>query len=232
MADDALAHQTKICTKCGEFKLRDRDFSRKASSPDGQRTYCKPCGAAYTRSWKADNPQYQAEYFAENAVVLKDKKRVYRSKNSDSIAAYNRGWRQKNPEYFRAWDTKNRASRRAATNRYHKRRKHEDPTFKLSRNISRGICLSLKGQKKGHQWQSLVGWSLAELVAHLERQFAPGMSWANYGDWHIDHRQPIVSFSFSTPADPDFKACWCLTNLQPMWSVENLAKGGRRVLLL
>ena len=53
------------------------------------------------------------------------------------------------------------------------------------------------------------------------------MSWDNYGEWHIDHIIPVSSFSFDNVDSEDFKKCWSLTNLQPLWSYENIKKSNK-----
>ena len=55
------------------------------------------------------------------------------------------------------------------------------------------------------------------------------MSWGNQGffGWHIDHIKPIDSFSFTSHNDSDFKECWGLDNLQPLWWQDNMKKGNR-----
>jgi len=54
----------------------------------------------------------------------------------------------------------------------------------------------------------------------------PGMTRANYGtEWEIDHKIPLWSFDYSDIADPQFKKCWALDNLQPLWKGDNLKKG-------
>jgi hypothetical protein len=70
----------------------------------------------------------------------------------------------------------------------------------------------------------LVGYSLDRLRRHLERKFLPGMSWANMGSWHVDHIIPVSVFNFKTAEDVDFKKCWALKNLQPLWAADNMAK--------
>lgn len=62
-------------------------------------------------------------------------------------------------------------------------------------------------------------------MVHLERQFTPGMSWTNYGDWHIDHIKPLASFDLTDRVQL-LVACH-FTNLQPLWAEENLKKGDR-----
>jgi len=46
---------------------------------------------------------------------------------------------------------------------------------------------------------------------------------SKYG-WHIDHIIPKVVFNFKKPEDEDFKRCWAMSNLRPLWSHDNLVK--------
>lgn len=111
---------------------------------------------------------------------------------------------------------------------FYKRRQRENPMVHLSSNISTAIWASLKGNKGGH-WETLVGYTLNQLKRHLEKQFQTGMTWDNYGEWHIDHKIPQSVFNFSKPEHMDFKRCWALKNLQPMWSLDNLSKHNKLV---
>jgi len=62
---------------------------------------------------------------------------------------------------------------------------------------------------------------------HLQKHFKKGMSWENYGQWHIDHRIPESWFKITCYTDSSFKDCWALSNLQPLWAKENLTKNNR-----
>jgi hypothetical protein len=73
----------------------------------------------------------------------------------------------------------------------------------------------------------MVGYSAEQLKKHLEEQFTDGMNWENYGQWHIDHIKPISSFEFDSSEHKQFKVCWSLDNLQPMWGIENIKKGNK-----
>ena len=64
-------------------------------------------------------------------------------------------------------------------------------------------------------------------MQHMEAQFKPGMSWDNYGEWHIDHIKPKAKFEFSSAHDEGFKACWSLSNLQPTWASDNSRKSDK-----
>ena len=86
---------------------------------------------------------------------------------------------------------------------------------------------SLNGIKESKSWESLVNYSLEELKCHLENQFSEGMSWENYGKWHIDHILPVSSFNIQDLNDDNFRKCWSLDNLQPMWAEENIKKSNK-----
>ena len=106
-----------------------------------------------------------------------------------------------------------------------------DPMFKLNKHISLCIRNSLNGTKKGSRWEHLVGYTFLDFRKHFERLFKDGMTWNNHGNgigkWNIDHIIPIVKFNFTKPEHKDFQRCWALSNLQPMWSLENMKKGDK-----
>lgn len=83
-------------------------------------------------------------------------------------------------------------------------------------------------------WPEMVEYTAEELKNHLERQFLKGMKWENYGKygWHVDHIVPVSDFNFTSSEDPEFKACWALGNLRPLWSKENHSKHAKRTHLL
>ena len=97
---------------------------------------------------------------------------------------------------------------------------------KLSRCISGGIRWSLRnnGSKNKRHWEELVDFTYDDIVVHLKSKFKEGMTLENHGKWHIDHIRPVSSFNFITPEDKDFKKCWSLDNLQPLWALENILK--------
>lgn len=95
---------------------------------------------------------------------------------------------------------------------------------RLSVALSGNMRHSLRGNKAGNHWETLVNYTVTDLRKHLEKQFTDGMTWDNYGKWHIDHITPISAFSFDKPSDMDFKRCWALSNLRPLWAKENRQK--------
>lgn len=111
-----------------------------------------------------------------------------------------------------------------------KKRHYRRPKYRLSRNIKTGISKSLRTGKPG-LWEQRVGYTIAELREYLQRRFEPGMSWENYGQWHIDHIRPIACFDFSTYQENDFKRCWSLSNLRPLWAKDNWTRKKNRQLM-
>ena len=59
----------------------------------------------------------------------------------------------------------------------------------------------------------------------LEARFTPGMTWDNYGEWHIDHVRPLASFDLTDVEQ--CKAACHYSNLQPLRARDNMAKGDR-----
>jgi len=73
----------------------------------------------------------------------------------------------------------------------------------------------------------MLNFTVDELITNLESQFQPGMTWDNYGEWHIDHKIPDSWFYYSSTEDEGFKKSWSLENLQPKWAKDNISKGNR-----
>lgn len=138
-----------------------------------------------------------------------------------------------------AWYAANRESIRVRSKLYRQRNKEKikaeyasNPKARVSRNMSNNIRYCIGRKKNGARWESLVGYTLSDLTSHLERQFVRGMSWDNYGEWHIDHILPIAGFEFETASDPEFRAAWALSNLRPLWARENQSKSAKRTVLI
>jgi len=108
-----------------------------------------------------------------------------------------------------------------------KRIKRNTPNGNLNHRMEVAILLAIKGEKKGRKWEGLVGYNVEELKEHIERLFTKDMNWDKFikGHIHIDHKKPKALFSYKTVDDEEFKKCWGLDNLQPLWAVDNMKKG-------
>ncbi len=118
-------------------------------------------------------------------------------------------------------------------NREYSRKRRQNVKIRLSRTISRLISFSLNSKnssKDNEHWEDIVKFTIQEFIEHLEKQFLPGMTWKNRGGkngWHIDHIIPIRFFDYKSMDDIEFRMCWSLNNLQPLWKKDNLEKGDK-----
>jgi hypothetical protein len=162
---------------------------------------------------------------------VSDKK--WYEKNREKRLNYFSDWQKENYEYRKKYmdeyRKENKEKIKEVKRNYQKHKRHTDPIYKLISNFRTAIYTVLKENKldKYSNYFNMVGYSALELKEHLEKRFTNGMSWDNYGEWHIDHIKPISSFIFETTEDDEFKQCWSLDNLQPMWGVENIKKSNK-----
>jgi hypothetical protein len=188
--------QKKACTSCGLEKALS-DFPIDRHRRDGHREQCKACREQVKRAWKLSH--------TENV-------KAYNKKSRENHRGYRKAYCKKNPEII-----KNARRNYVDSHR-------NDPKTILHRRISGGVRRGLASGKAGRSWESLVGYTLAQLRRHLEKHFLPGMTWENMGKWHIDHKIPVSAFNFTAPDDIDFRKCWALKNLQPLWARDNEVK--------
>lgn len=161
---------------------------------------------------------------AENPEKTRLRRRLYRERNLsdpllrqkqiDDCRRYHENYKKRDPERYRK-QVVARGIRVRST-----------PKGRLRNRISFAIWSTLRKNKGGRSWTSLLGFSVDDLKKHLESQFRDGMSWELLmsGDIEIDHKIPYCALPHSHPDDENFKKLWALSNLQPLWRWENQAK--------
>lgn len=107
---------------------------------------------------------------------------------------------------------------------WQKKKRDDDKSFRIEGSIRARMNAALKGRVKKNSIRDLP-YTTEELIKHLESMFEEGMSWDNYGEWHIDHIKPCSMFDHTDREQ--FLECWSLDNLQPLWKIDNLVKGDR-----
>ena len=211
--------QLKICSKCSIPKPLNA-FAKHNTSLFGVHSTCKKCRSGASKIYRTKIQEELNEkgrkYYHETIKKQHTRAKKYYTKNCEEIQSQRRKYREENSEKVQKWRSE-----------YFKMRRQTDPMFKLNSSMSTVIGQSLKGNKAGRHWESLVGYTLDDLKKHLEKQFIMGMTWNNYGEWHLDHKIPVSIFNFEKSEHGDFKRCWALSNLQPMWAKENWSKGAR-----
>ena len=190
-----------------EVKEHRREYERRFEVKDKKKKYVKKNNIRIKK--------YQENYRKDNKLKIKELSKNYYNKNKESLLKNMREY-SKNNRYLM-----NKLARR------NYRKYKNNVNYKLNRNFSCLVRQSLFRNKGGKMWQGLVGYSLIDLKKNLESNFKEGMSWSNYGEWHIDHIIPKSKFKFKDYLDDEFKKCWSLNNLQPLWAIDNIKKGNK-----
>lgn len=155
--------------------------------------------------------------------VIKDRNSFYRyNRSKDKLQSRCKNCCKKynaryNKEYYRL--NKDKILKHKLL--YKNNRYKTDINYRLKIILRSRFYATLK-QNKNSCILDIVGCSIKNLKKHIEKQFVKGMSWSNYGKWHIDHIKPCASFDLSQPEHQ--KQCFHFTNLQPLWATDNLKK--------
>lgn len=233
----------KPCNKC-QIEKPLTEFHRNKSSLDGFTHICKDCAIAKSRAWYAANKEKAAAttkaYREENKEICVARAQTWAEENREKSRAIKAAWKKRNPDVVRRHareaarrDPEKQAARKLAyraENRhveraYLRKRRAENPLQKLHDSMGNRFRDVLRSNKGGRSWKHLAGYDVHQLKARLESLFLEGMTWENYGEWHIDHIRPVASFDFSVDLIQTVRACWALSNLQPLWALDNIKKG-------
>jgi len=159
------------------------------------------------------------KYREENPELIKERKKKYREENKEKIAAKKRADYLANPEKFKERSRKWRQDNKARYNKYQRDRFATNANAKLAHEIRCRVATYVKR----HETCDDVGCDIRQLREYLQDLFTEGMTWQNYGEWHVDHIKPLASFDLTD--EEQFKAACHYTNLQPMWAEANFSKG-------
>jgi hypothetical protein len=179
---------------------------------------CGHCGAALAKDGRGRIKQFCNRSCASS------------SRERDARANKQRQCRTCGTTFYRAYGAKRRSQQRYCSRActHVAARRGNSPEAVLNGRISRAACSLLaralrhKGVRKTAKLVEALGFTPAQLRAHLEARFQSGMTWANYGrnGWHIDHRKPIVTF----PRTAGIREINALSNLRPLWEAENCGR--------
>jgi hypothetical protein len=190
----------KLCHKCGIEKEINL-FYKNRTTKDGYRADCKSCYNIYIKKWNELNPGKHTQYDA-----------TWQNRNPGRVKEKGDRWKANNRE------------RHLENKRKQEERRRTTVEGRLHDSIHRRVYDQLKKGKCRQKTFELIGYSPEDLRRHIEKKFKAGMTWENYGQWHIDHIIPMSAFNITSPDDIDFRRCWALKNLQPLWAKENLTK--------
>ena len=171
--------------------------------------------------------EYDKCWTKNHLAQVREKVRRWRKANPEKAREIEKRRRMKNPAEYHKKHKQWRVMHLEKVREYNRRGSSKYRQTKhgaLSLLMGAAIWDALRENKRGHHWESLVGYTVEDLRKHLESLFKNGMSWENRCFWHIDHIVPKSRFHYKTSRDPEFKVCWGLANLQPLWAKDNLQK--------
>ena len=221
----------KKCNKCYLTKELNQ-YSKNKNGHDGLHVWCKEC---MKKNRERKKEQYASnrkknEASPEARLRLKQRRKKSYTKNREKNLQRSKDYYILNKEKIekRESDPFKKARRRQSMSSYVNKRRHTDPIFKLIHNARCYVNKILKrtGIKKDKRTYELISLSGEAFLLYLESKFQPGMTRENQGNgkgkWHVDHIKPIAAFD---KTDPNWiYDAFHYTNLQPLWSTDNLNK--------
>lgn len=149
-----------------------------------------------------------------NPEIAKARKE-YEKRNKEKKSEWSRNYRNKNLEKCRAQQVERE-----------RRRRQNDPYVRMVHyQRNRMYFFATKRGAAKPKRDEIFGCDHLFFRDYIAQLFKPGMSWENYGKWHLDHIRPCDSFDLTAPAQ--VKECWHFSNLQPLWGWENMAKSNK-----
>jgi len=223
---------TRQCAVCGEIKPLD-SFYRNKNCRLGRMHRCKACQNAITAEWARNNKERHASYIKMRYRRLHPKKKPPTEAEKEARKAKarekRRAYKKANRDKINAARKKRLAIRKEEDpDRWRERQRNRDrkrmanPRNRAVRNLRRRIRGALNGQYCSEHTVELLGCSSEEFRDHLEAGFTDGMTWDNYGEWHIDHIVPCAKFDLTQESHR--RRCFHWSNMQPLWAHDNLSK--------
>lgn len=222
---DANSISVRTCTRCKvEFPATLEHFPPHKAGRYGLHSNCRAC-------------KKEVDAARRRRPDQKARQQAWRDANRERIKAYNQAYRDagyKSTEHVRAWVSKNQDRARQLDREKVRRYRRTKPWYNLKMRVMNRVWRMLKDGKGSQRTEEILGYSIHELVAHIERQFTKGMTWEKLmaGEIHIDHIIPVSHFKAESVDSDEFRACWALTNLRPMWADENRSKSAKILTLL
>jgi hypothetical protein len=127
-------------------------------------------------------------------------------------------WYLKNKELTINRSCIRQIEKRVERNQYLKEYYKKNPHIYTWRSL---VYRTLNGKLKDTSTIELLGYGYKELKEHITSLLTDGMSWENYGEWHIDHIKPLSLFDDNS----SIAVVNALSNLQPLWATTRKING-------
>ena len=195
----------ELCTRCNWrepiWGMKMCPYCRYMGNAQKRRRYQDPeyrlKQLGYQKKWRLDNPEKKLEIDAK--------------------------WRKENLEHRRAYSRKYVIEHREERSAYSINRYHTNVEHRLAANLRSRLYQAVQNDSKSGSAVRDLGCSIPTFRLFIENQFEEGMSWDNYGEWHLDHVLPLASFDLTDRGD--FQTAVHYLNYQPLWAKDNAIKG-------
>jgi hypothetical protein len=214
-------------------------------------------------------------YYQENKEELNKQSKIYRETHKEELAEYFKNYYQdnkerinkrnsnyyySNKEHFQELNKKYRQANKEKLNKinyaYKRRRRKNDPAYKLHEIISSSVRYFLRKNGSSKNNESIIynlPQSIQIIIEHLKSGFiyeynlTPDgkvwMKWDKWGvydpktwddndpetwTWQIDHIIPQSDLPYTSMQDENFKKCWDISNLRPLSAKQNFLDGINR----
>ena len=240
-----------ICKECNKkYKLDNKEKLKQQSKEYSikNKEKIKIKSKKYREENKEKVKEHKKKYYNENIEKVKVKNKKYREENKEKLRINNKEYRDKNKEKYKEKREKNKEKNSKNFKEYynehkeyfkeHRKRYHESEKGKaqklkwcneynaknkhvvLWRTLLRRMIVQLKTEKT-ESTETMLGYSATDLKLHIENNWLSGMTWENYGEWHVDHIRSVATFD-STDLPSVVNA---LSNLNPMWATNRTIDG-------
>jgi hypothetical protein len=231
----------KVCIKC-KLKKDLEKFCKNKNNKDGFSSVCKECEKKRAERYRISQYEYHKIWNKNNPEKLKKYQNTYLEKNPHMTRSArnkryleNEEFREKERIRRKQWYIKNIDRERKKSQKYYHenkqlcRKKHNewrknkmksDPFFRMKKNLRDRIRSFLKGELLSKRTKDIIGLEMNEFRKYIESKFTDGMTWENYGMWHLDHKKPL----YLGTNNKEILELNYYTNLQPLWAEENIQK--------
>jgi hypothetical protein len=207
--DSLWNKRTSLCRKCESKRVSIYLKNKRLLQPDVFKTdKIKKQKREQRKNYIKRNPDKIKQYYNENKEKIKVYQKKYYQLNRDKLLIQNKKWINNNYYKHRKMNADNSIKWRS-------KNKHIVAWRNILHRVLNKFC-----KVKDDRTIKLLGYSAKDLKENIENKFTEGMSWDNYGKWHIDHIKMVSSFPIYT----DVKIVNSLTNLRPMWAKDNLSR--------
>lgn len=215
----------KACCKCGLVKKQE-DFSKDKQKKSGYRPDCKDCNSKRQKELFSPEKKLKAkEYQKNNPEKIKKWKLNERIKNSERYRKVKREYYLNNKDILSAKQKVNYQKNKTKIHEQMKNKYHSDIQYKLKLNLRRRMNKMVRRNERNGSAVKDLGCSLNSFKQYIESKFQIGMTWENYGKWHLDHIYPLSKVDLTNREQ--FLKVAHFTNYQPLWAKDNISKSNK-----